>query len=164
MDASHQQQQLLLSAATTLSGSAYSSPSSVSSTLSSGSIIKALAPKKLLKKREPPRAHTVIKSRTIFPSTKPKPKVDYSHVPVMVLAPENPIPMKRSTPEEEDAKVADDLPAIPYRKKGKYCNPFYRTWMPQAFGVIRVMTTSSCWSTSSRAASRPKRPSPSRST
>jgi hypothetical protein len=137
MDSSSSQQQqqqlLLLSAATTPAGSAYSSPSASSSTLSnnsSGSIIKALAPKKLLEKREPPHAHTVIKSRTIIPSTEPKPKmVDF---PVMVLAPENPIPIKCSTPQEEDAEVANDLPTIPYRKKDKYGNPFYLTWMPHA--------------------------------
>ena len=50
----------------------------------------------------------------------------------MVLAPENPVPIKRSTPEDEDAEVANDLPAIPYRKKDKYGNPFYRTWQPTA--------------------------------
>ncbi len=52
----------------------------------------------------------------------------------MVLCPENPIPIKRSSPEEEVAEVANDLPAIPNRKKDKYCNPFYRTWKPQALG------------------------------
>ncbi len=89
--------------------------SSASSTLSSGSIIA----KKLLKKREPPRAHTVIKSSTIYPSTAPKSKVDYSHVPVMVLAPENPLPIK----------LPNELPTICYSKKA-----FYRTWMPLALG------------------------------
>jgi hypothetical protein len=52
----------------------------------------------------------------------------------MVLAPENPVPIKRSTPQEEDAEVANDLPAISYRKRGKYGNPFYRTWKPTALG------------------------------
>jgi hypothetical protein len=137
MDAS-QQQHLLLSAATTPAGSAYSSPSA-SYTLSSGSIIKALALKKLLKKSEPPRAHTVIKSRTIFPSTAPKTKVDYSHVSCMVLAPENPIPIKQSTFEEEDAEVANDLPAIPYRKRDKYSNPFYSTWMPHVVVLVHFV-------------------------
>jgi hypothetical protein len=120
-----QQQQQLLSAATTPAGSANSSPS--------GAIIKkALAPKILLKKRDEPRARTIIEARTIFPSTEPKPKPDYSHFPVMVLAPENPIPIKRSTPEAEDAEIANNLPTIPYRKKDKYGNPYYRTWQPTA--------------------------------
>ncbi len=52
----------------------------------------------------------------------------------MVLTPENPVPIKRSTPEDEDAEVANDLPAIPYRKKDRYCNPFFRTWKPTALG------------------------------
>jgi hypothetical protein len=144
MDSPSQQQQqlLLLSAATTPAGSAYSSPSfstSAASTLSSNnssssSSVKALAPKKLLKKSELPCARTIIQPRTIFPSTEPKPKPDYTHLPVMVLAPENPVPIKSSTPEDEDSEVANDLPAIPYRKKDKYGKPFYRTWKPTALG------------------------------
>ncbi len=52
----------------------------------------------------------------------------------MLLAPEDNTPIKRSTPKEEDDEIMSYLPAIPYRKKGKYCNPFYRAWMPQAEG------------------------------
>ncbi len=141
---SQQQQQQILSAATTPAGSAYSLPSSASSTLSSsGSIlVKALAPKKLLKKREPPRACTVIQSRTIFPSTKPKPKPDYTHLPVMVLDPENPVPIKRSTFQEQGAEVANDLPAIPYRKRTSTATPSTAPGSPRRSVAIRVMTMS----------------------
>jgi hypothetical protein len=41
---------------------------------------------------------------------------------------------------DEDAEVANDLPAIPYRKKDK----FYRTWKPQALGGYPVTTKLLC--------------------
>ncbi len=104
----------LLSAATNPAGSACSSPAFfVSSALSSGSIINALAPKKLLKKRKSPRAHTVINSRTIFPSTAPKAKVDYSHFPVL-------FPRARGTHSDQ----ALQLPKKRMPRSRTICPPF----------------------------------------
>ena len=128
----------LLSAASTPAGgpSAYCSPSAAAPLRAAASISaavqvivnKSVAPKKLLPKREAPRAWTKIASRTIFPETFKPVKVG-NKAPI-VRGPEDTTPIIRRTAEEEDAEVARNLPAIDSRKKDKYGNPWFRTWSP----------------------------------
>ena len=107
-----------LSAASTPAGSAYSSPAAAVSA-------KALAPKKLIV-RQPLRASFKVKSRTVFPSTERPVKVPSAPV---IRGKDGPFE-KRGTTAEEDAEIARNLPANPYRKRDAYGNPYYRAWSP----------------------------------
>jgi hypothetical protein len=91
---------------------------------------KALAPKKLIV-REPLRASFKIKSQTIFPSSErrsgPVKKVWEAQKKAGAI----PLPSSSSnssTAAQEDAEIARNLPAIPYRKKDQAGNPYYRPW------------------------------------
>ena len=122
------------SAASTPAGSAYSSPSLVNAASSVSRI--ALAPKIVLKKkREAPRAHTKIVSRTIMPSTSAK-KVEPQLKGQIVVAPTPPrdsVGLAMSA-AEQDAEIARDLPKIRFTKKDRFGAPFYRAWAPVADG------------------------------
>ncbi len=90
---------------------------------------KNLAPKKLLTKREEPRArtHHNIKAQTIF---EPKPEevsVDY-HMPIvnedMFVAMQLELAVAAPMPP------ARELQPIPYTKKDQYGAQYYRAWAP----------------------------------
>ena len=121
-------EQSVLSAAPTPSGSAYSSPASASA---KAVINKALAPKKLLPKREEPRAHTHIKARTFFPD-EPLPRVRVYQAPV--YKEDEAVAQQVAAAEVEDAQLARELPPIPYTKKDKYGAPYFRAWAPPTPG------------------------------
>ena len=119
------------SAASTPAGSAYSSPSLVNAASSVSRI--ALAPKIVLKKkREAPRAHTKIVSRTIMPSSSKKDDNNTEPKGQIVVAP---TPARDSvglamSAAEQDAEIARSLPRIRFTKKDRFGAPFYRAWAP----------------------------------
>ena len=95
-------------------------------------IAKALAPKKLLPKRAPPRARTVIKSQTIFPE---EPVV--KHVAIEYKTPEefqeDPAVVRAVARAEEAQLNGNTLarysPPNPYPKKlDQQGLPYYRAW------------------------------------
>jgi hypothetical protein len=91
-------------------------------------ITKALAPKKQLPKRELPRAHTVIKSRTIFPEEPIK------HVAIEYKTPEiqedSGVARAIAAAEAQlNGNLARYSPPNPYPKKvDQYGQPYYRAW------------------------------------
>jgi hypothetical protein len=129
-----------LSTASTPAGSARASPaaSTIAKAIvvvappaaSAAAVAKALAPKKLIV-RAPLRASFKIKSRTVFPSTEGACKPWKAQV---IRAKEDAPFEKRGTSAEEDAEIAANLPANPYRKQDAYGNPHYRAWAPCAQG------------------------------
>ena len=115
---------LLLSNVSTPAGSANTSPVLLL-------VKKALAPKKLIM-RDPLRASIKIKSQTIFPSSERGPvkkevcEAQEKASGATLLLPSS--SSSSSTAGQEDAEIARNLPAIPYRKKDKEGNPYYRPW------------------------------------
>jgi hypothetical protein len=89
----------------------------------------AMAPKKLLKKREPIRASFKIVSRTIFPSKEPAFKVQKTPI-IPDREDLTPIQKFNTANKAQDEEIARSLPPITQRKVDKYGNPWYRAWSP----------------------------------
>lgn len=91
-----------------------------------------IAPKKLLI-RQPLKKSFKIKSKTIFPEPPSKPERRIDADLLRPLAPEDNTPIQIGTDQEEDDKIAQNLPSMAsFQRSDKYGQDWYRSWSREA--------------------------------